>query len=203
MSFRLGALLCLAGLAACSNHNSEPARFAADDTPPPGSVPSEPALTPSSLETTPPTTTNGGSTQNRDGSELRAPLVADTKGAGADDFRKKPSSAPDAEPAKPPSAATAPDNTKRNERDTSSSALTPLDQKENQTDLRITQRIRQAVMADSTLSFTAKNVKIITQGGKVTLRGPVSTAQERSTIEAAARNVAGVAQVDSQLEVKN
>lgn len=98
-------------------------------------------------------------------------------------------------------AGTPPDNTKVNERDTNSGALTPMDQGNGETDLRITQQIRQAVMADGSLSFTAKNVKIITMNGSVTLRGPVNTAAERSAIEAAARKVAG-AQVDNQIEVK-
>jgi hyperosmotically inducible periplasmic protein len=89
-----------------------------------------------------------------------------------------------------------------NKRDTNSAALTPMDQNNNQTDLKITQQIRQAVMGDGSLSFTAKNVKIITQNGKVTLRGPVNSAQERDAIDAAARKVAGSAQVDNQLEVK-
>jgi hyperosmotically inducible periplasmic protein len=89
-----------------------------------------------------------------------------------------------------------------NERDRSTAALTPPDQRENQSDLKITQQIRQAVMGNGSLSFTAKNVKIITQGGKVTLRGPVNSADERSAIEAAARQVAGVSQVDNQIEVK-
>jgi hyperosmotically inducible protein len=57
-------------------------------------------------------------------------------------------------------------------------------------------------MADSTLGFNAKNVKIITQGGKVTLRGPVSSDQERATVEAAAKRIAGDTQVDNQIEVK-
>jgi osmotically-inducible protein OsmY len=58
-------------------------------------------------------------------------------------------------------------------------------------------------MRDKSLSFTAKNVKIITINGKVTLRGPVKTEAERTAIEAAARGVAGGEQVDSQLEVSN
>ncbi|HET9956632.1 MAG TPA: BON domain-containing protein [Polyangiaceae bacterium] len=57
-------------------------------------------------------------------------------------------------------------------------------------------------MADNSLSVLAKNVKIITAGGKVTLRGPVKTQDERSAIQAAAQKVAGVTQVDNQLEVK-
>ena len=57
-------------------------------------------------------------------------------------------------------------------------------------------------MKDGSLSFTAKNVKIITINGKVTLRGPVKTDQERAAIEAAAKQVAGATQVDNQIEVK-
>ncbi len=57
-------------------------------------------------------------------------------------------------------------------------------------------------MGDSTLSFDAKNVKIITQGGKVTLRGPVKRDAEKSSIEAKAKAVSGVTSVDDQLEVK-
>lgn len=99
------------------------------------------------------------------------------------------------------SEARAPDNTKVNERDTSRAALTPVDQGENATDLKVTQQIRQAVMNDSSLSFAAKNVKIITVNRKVTLRGPVKTEAERSSIDAAARKIAGAAMVDNQLEV--
>ena len=98
-------------------------------------------------------------------------------------------------------AGTKPDNTKINKRDADSAALTPLDQGNNESDLKVTQQIRQAVMADGSLSFTAKNVKIITQNGKVTLRGPVKTAAERTSIEGAARKVAGAGMVDNQLEV--
>jgi osmotically-inducible protein OsmY len=96
----------------------------------------------------------------------------------------------------------APDNTKRNERDRDNAAPTPGNQGNGESDLKITQRIRQAVMADGSLSFNAKNVKIITEGGKVTLRGPVKSDAERAAIEAAAKSVAGAGQVDNQIEVK-
>ena len=93
------------------------------------------------------------------------------------------------------------DDTGKNERDRGDTQ-TPLDQGNGKTDLEITQKIRQAVVADDSLSVTAKNAKIITEGGKVTLRGPVDSARERSAIDAIARNVAGVSAVDNQLEVK-
>jgi len=91
------------------------------------------------------------------------------------------------------------DNSKVNERDRNSAALTPMDQGSSEADRKITQQIRQDLMKDKSLSFTAKNVKIITVDGKVTLRGPVKSDAERSAIEAAARRVTG--NVDSQLEV--
>jgi hyperosmotically inducible protein len=77
-----------------------------------------------------------------------------------------------------------------------------MDQGGSESDRKITQQIRQAVVNDGSLSFTAKNVKIITVDGKVTLRGPVKTEQERAAIEAAAKRIAGAAVVDNQIEVK-
>jgi hyperosmotically inducible protein len=93
------------------------------------------------------------------------------------------------------------DNTAVNERDRSSAALTPMDQGPSPADRSITTQIRQAVMRDGSLSFTAKNVKIITINGRVTLRGTVKTDAERAAIESAARKIAGSTQVESQLEV--
>jgi osmotically-inducible protein OsmY len=58
-------------------------------------------------------------------------------------------------------------------------------------------------MADDTLSFTGKNVKVITVGNKVTLRGPVKTDQAKLAIAAIATRTPGVNEVDNQLEVKN
>lgn len=80
--------------------------------------------------------------------------------------------------------------------------LTPIDQSNTSSDLEITQQIRKQVIDDDALSFNAKNVKIITVGGKVTLRGPVESFEERTAVERAARAVPGVARVDNQLEVK-
>jgi hyperosmotically inducible protein len=99
-------------------------------------------------------------------------------------------------------AQAAPDNTGRNVRDTEGSTLTPMDQSEKEADVTLTQRIRQAVMDDDTLSMTAKNIKIITVNGVVTLRGPVDNEQERTRIVAKAEQLAGTKKVDNQLEVK-
>jgi hypothetical protein len=105
-------------------------------------------------------------------------------------------------PAPAPAPATDADNSRVNTRDRSSSALTPMDQGGSEADRKLTQQIRQDLMKDKSLSFTAKNVKIITVNGKVTLRGPVKSEAERSAIEAAARRATGSgASVDSQLEI--
>lgn len=92
------------------------------------------------------------------------------------------------------------DNTKINDRDRHG-ALTPIDQGGGK-DRDITAAIRRAVVADGALSFTAKNVKIITVGGKVTLRGPVKSDAEKTAIESKAKAATGVTEVDNQLEVK-
>lgn len=95
-----------------------------------------------------------------------------------------------------------PDNTGRNKRDDEPGNLTALDQSNSASDVDITQAIRKKVVADDALSFNAKNVKIITVSGKVTLRGPVESAQESTAIEKSARAVPGVVAVDNQIEVK-
>ena len=94
----------------------------------------------------------------------------------------------------------APNNTVVNERDRDAATLTPGDQSENPMDVGITQRIRQAVVDDSTLTMGEKNVKIITVGGVVTLRGPVDSDASKAKIATIAQNTSGVKQVDNQLE---
>jgi len=100
-----------------------------------------------------------------------------------------------------PSAKTAPDNTGRNVQDRSGATLTPGDQSESEADRTLTQKVRQAVMADESLSTTAHNVKIITSNGVVTLRGPVNSTKEKANIDAKAQQIAGATKVDSQLEI--
>lgn len=93
------------------------------------------------------------------------------------------------------------DNTKTNERDRNPSTLTPADQGGSEADRTITQRVRQGVVSRDGLSMTAKNVKIVTVDGVVTLRGPVNNDSEQSTIGTIAKGVDGVKRVDNQLEV--
>ena len=94
------------------------------------------------------------------------------------------------------------DNTKKNERDRSGEMKTPGDQSNSPEDIKLAGDIRRAVVKDDSLSMTAKNVKIITAGGQVTLRGPVNNAEEKMKIEQIAKSAAGDAKVMDQLEVK-
>jgi hyperosmotically inducible protein len=95
------------------------------------------------------------------------------------------------------------DNTGRNARDADGKTLTPMDQSENEADRTITQQIRKAVVDHDQLSTNAKNVKIITQNGVVTLRGPVKSAEEKAAIASVAQKTGGVKRVDNQLEVES
>jgi hyperosmotically inducible periplasmic protein len=95
----------------------------------------------------------------------------------------------------------APDNTKTNKRDRDSSSPTADQQKMNATDRDLAKRVRQSVMSDKSLSTYAHNIKIVAQDGKVTLKGPVRSEEEKSAIEAKATEVAGAGNVMNQLEV--
>jgi len=100
------------------------------------------------------------------------------------------------EPSSPPA-----DNTKINQRDKSASQPTADQQKENATDRNLTRQIRQAISKDKSLSTYAHNIKIISQGGQVTLKGPVRSAEEKQAIEAKAQEIAGAGKVTSEIEV--
>lgn len=96
---------------------------------------------------------------------------------------------------------TAPDNTSVNKRDRNTQTLTPLDQSNTKADTDITQAVRKSIMNEQ-LSMNAKNIKIITQNGEVTLRGPVDSSAERNKIVELANAVPGIRSVNNQLEVK-
>ncbi|HEY2772971.1 MAG TPA: BON domain-containing protein [Candidatus Binatia bacterium] len=93
------------------------------------------------------------------------------------------------------------DNSGRNQRDAGGTTQTADKQSNEKGDVAITQAVRRAVTSDSSLSIEAQNVKIITNAGIVTLRGPVKDEQEKTSIAAKAKSVSGVVRVDNQLEV--
>jgi hypothetical protein len=129
-------------------------------------------------ETSPPATTT---TDPATG----APVTADsTPGTSADATRP-----------------TLPDNTAVNERDAVRDTKTPIDQDENQADVNRTAEIRKRLLDQPDMSVNARNAKIITSQGKVTLRGPVDSEAERDALVKIATDIAGAENVDNQLEV--
>ena len=96
-----------------------------------------------------------------------------------------------------------PDNTKVNQRDRSSAQPTADQAKNTLSDRQIMQNIRKAVIADKSLSTYGHNEKIISENGKVTLKGPVHSEEESKNIEAKAIEIAGAGNVTNQLSVKN
>ena len=94
-----------------------------------------------------------------------------------------------------------PDNTYINKRDRDERQLTPLDQSNTKADTKITQTIRKSIMKQD-LSTNAKNIKIITRDGNVTLRGPVNSREEVEKIAETAKAVPGIKALNNQLEVK-
>jgi hyperosmotically inducible periplasmic protein len=192
MRFLSTALFCLGAVAACSHQPETNATYdASTANGQHGALAAETAEAP--MPSPAPAMANDGA-QTGAAAQYR-PAAAEAPATPS------PAAGPSqANPGNP--VARAPDNTATNKRDSDGKTLTPMDQKENATDLKITQQIRQAVMANDSLSFTAKNAKIITINGNVTLRGPVNSTDERAAIEAAARRVPGILSVDNQLEVK-
>jgi hyperosmotically inducible periplasmic protein len=96
---------------------------------------------------------------------------------------------------------TAPDNTKVNKADRDQNRPTADQQKENRSDREITRQIRRSITQDKALSSYAHNVKIITQNGNVTLRGPVRSEEDKNAIEAKANEIAGNTHVKSEIQV--
>ena len=93
------------------------------------------------------------------------------------------------------------DNTKINQRDRSQTELTADQQGETKQDREITQKIRRALVNDKSLSTYAHNVKIITVGGMVTLKGPVRSEEEKRAIEEIAAQIAGNGKIMSEIDI--
>ena len=93
------------------------------------------------------------------------------------------------------------DSSKVNQRDKDQTQPTAEQQKENKSDREIARQIRQAIVKDKSLSTYAHNVKVIVQGGAVTLKGPVRSDEEKQAVEAKAAQVAGADKIADQIEV--
>jgi osmotically-inducible protein OsmY len=93
------------------------------------------------------------------------------------------------------------DNTRVNKRDRSGEQVTADQQKQNSSDIELTRKIRSSITKDKSLSTYAHNVKVITQDGIVTLKGPVRSEEESKVVESKAADVAGASNVKNQLDI--
>ena len=105
-------------------------------------------------------------------------------------------------PISEPSAPSAIDES-RPETGDAQNSLPPKDQGKSQSDLITSQRIREAVILNESLSPALTNLRIITSEGKVTLRGTVSSARERAMVEDIAKEIAGPYNVDNKIELQS
>lgn len=94
------------------------------------------------------------------------------------------------------------DNTRTNQRDRNSNEPTADQQKANPSDRAITQQIRKSIQDDKSISTYGHNVKVITQNGMVTLKGPVRSEEEKKALEDKAAQVAGADKVTSEIDVQ-
>ena len=98
---------------------------------------------------------------------------------------------------------TKPDNTRVNKRDRNPAEATADRQKMNAADRKLSEQIRKSIFDDKILSTYAHNVKVISQDGIVTLKGPVRSDDEVKSIMDKAVEVTGSAdKVVNQMSVK-
>ena len=98
---------------------------------------------------------------------------------------------------------TQPDNARTNRADRTAGGPTAEQAKNDSSDREIMKKIRKDIVSDKSLSTYAHNVKIIADHGKVTLKGPVHSDDERKTIEAKAAAVVGSENVTNDITIKS
>ena len=197
MKTQILALTCSLTAAACGSSSTRPAHDATLGTATAASTQSSTAAAAQPAVATPQSASATADTT------VEARAMHDKRANGASPYAaKKPIAATvEANPGAADETKNA-DNTKVNTRDRKDS-LTPMDQSNSAAQIAITANIRKGIMGDKTVSFNGKNVKIITVGTRVTLRGPVQSSKERTAIEGIVKRTAGVGDVDNQLEVVN
>ena len=105
--------------------------------------------------------------------------------------------------ATPAGAQTKQDNTGVNKRDRNPQEATADQQKANVSDRDLSAKIRKSIVGDKSLSTYAHNVKVISQNGTVTLKGPVRSEEEVKSIVSKATDITGdAAKVVNELSVE-
>lgn len=72
---------------------------------------------------------------------------------------------------------------------------------ETSTDNQMATKVRQGLMSDQNIGAAAHNVKVSSRNGMVTLRGKVSTAEEKDMIVSKAKQIAGDSNVKDEITV--
>lgn len=94
------------------------------------------------------------------------------------------------------------DAMREGETDRKGRKLTAQDAGTSFADREIARQTRRAVVSDDTLSTAAHNVKIISRGGKVTLKGRVDSEVEKNSIVEKATAIVGAENVVNKMTVK-
>ena len=99
------------------------------------------------------------------------------------------------------SPTTPADNSRSNKVDSTNRIATADDQKENESDRTLTQKIRKSIVSDDSLSTYAHNIKIVSVNGTVTLNGVVRSEKEKNSVAMKAVAVAGKDRVVNELKI--
>jgi osmotically-inducible protein OsmY len=94
-----------------------------------------------------------------------------------------------------------PNNTGKNLGDDRADSPTAQAQSEKKDDITIVSGLRKQIVADKSLSLDAKNAKIVTVNGTVTLRGPVASNAEKEKLGSLAEHCVGSKNVCNELTV--
>jgi hyperosmotically inducible periplasmic protein len=94
-----------------------------------------------------------------------------------------------------------PDNSAVNKQDRSTSQPTADQAKNNMSDRDMMKNIRRDIVKDKSLSTYGHNVKVVADHGKVTLKGPVRSEDEKRAVAEYARKYAGDGNVTDELTV--
>ena len=97
-----------------------------------------------------------------------------------------------------PARGQEPDNSNQNK----AQSQTADDQTNAKTDRLTTASVRKAIVGDKNLSTYAHNIKIITHDGRVTLRGPVKSEEEKQQVLTDAASAVTTANISNELTVK-
>ncbi len=97
--------------------------------------------------------------------------------------------------------ATKADNSEQNKGAARQDAVTAEKQGNEKSDVEALAEIRKAIVGTDGLSMDAKNAKILYSKGRVTLKGPVTSEDEKSKLEELAKACAGVTSVKNMLTI--